>query len=69
MGMQLLSPVSLHVQGKKIVCSAIQNGTVSGLFFYEQFMKQHCFLQNMLFHLKGKGGKKNMSEYKSVLNL
>jgi hypothetical protein len=35
-GTQVPSPVSLHIQGKKKVCSAVQNGTVSGFIFYEQ---------------------------------
>jgi hypothetical protein len=61
------SPAS-RVQGKKKTHSAVQNGTVSGFFFNEQWMKQRSFRQNTLFHLKGNDGKIALKS-KSVFNL
>jgi len=50
-------PCFLHVQGKKKTYGVVQNGTVLGLFFNEQCIKQRRFSQNASFHLKGKGSK------------
>jgi hypothetical protein len=71
--------VKIHGNAASFPCFSARSGEEDSLqcrskwhhfgpFFYEQFMKRRCFLQNT-FHLKGKGGKKNMSEYKSILNL
>jgi hypothetical protein len=64
------SPAS-RVQGKKKGYIAVQNGTVLGFssFFNEQCMKRCRFGQNTSFYLKGKGDKKNMSEFTLVFNL
>jgi hypothetical protein len=61
------SPAS-RVQGKKKTHSAVQNKTILGFFFNEQWIKRRHFGQNTPFHFKEKGSK-NMSKSKSVFNL